>query len=180
MDPIEPGLPGFFLSQQLSHPTERFMSSHAFSQIYLHVTFHTKDNRPMIRGEVESRLHDYLRTRALESLGVEVYAVGGDEDHVHLAAKIPPTLLTGNWIGDLKGASSWHINQRVKPKTLMWQDRIWSCQLWETISCRIDRIHQTSEGAPSEGVRRIRERIATEDSVLAACAQSAPGKKQAW
>ena len=47
------------------------MSSHAFSQIYLHVTFHTKDSRAMIRGEVESRLHDYLRTRALESAGVE-------------------------------------------------------------------------------------------------------------
>jgi len=44
------------------------MSSHAFSQIYLHVTFHTKDNRPMIRGEVESRLHDYLRTRAPEAV----------------------------------------------------------------------------------------------------------------
>ena len=47
------------------------MSSHAYSQIYLHITFHTKDNRPMIRGEVERHLHDYLRTRSLENCRLE-------------------------------------------------------------------------------------------------------------
>ena len=156
------------------------MSSHAFSQIYLHITFHTKDNRPMIRGEIESRLHDYMRTRALESPGVEVHAVGGIEDHVHLAVRIPPTLLISDWIGDLKGASSWHINHRVKPKTLQWQDGYGVVSFGKrSLAEVIDYIKHQREHHQKGSTHSGLERITTEDSVLPARAQSAAGKKQA-
>ncbi len=156
------------------------MSSHAFSQIYLHVTFHTKDNRAMIRGEIESRLHDYLRTRALESPGVEVHAIGGIDDHVHLAVRIPPTLLISDWIGDLKGASSWHINHRVKPKTLQWQDGYGVISFGKrSLAEVVDYIKHQREHHQKGSTHSGLERITTEDSVLAARAQSAAGKKQA-
>ena len=51
------------------------------------------------------------------------HAVGGIEDHVHLVASIPPSLLVSEWIGRLKGGSSFHINHEiVNRKLLDWQD----------------------------------------------------------
>lgn len=156
------------------------MSSHAYSKIYLHITFHTKDNRPMIRGEVESRLHDYLRTRALESPGVEIHAIDGVEDHVHLAVRIPPTLLISDWIGDLKGASSWHINHRVKPKTLQWQDGNGVVSFGKRSLVEvIDYIKRQRENHQQGSTHSGLECITTEEAVPAARAQSAAGKKQA-
>ena len=152
------------------------MSSHAFSQIYLHITFHTKDNRPVIRGEIESGLYDYLRTRVLESPGVEMHAI---EDHVHLALRIPPTLLISDWIGDLKGASSWHVNHQVKPKALQWQEGYGVVSFGKRSLAEVVRYinHQREHhqrGSTHSGL----ERITTEDSVLARRAQSATGNKQ--
>jgi putative transposase len=47
---------------------------------------------------------------------------GGIENHVHLAVSVPPTLLISDWIGKLKGASSFHINKKiVNRKVLEWQ-----------------------------------------------------------
>ncbi|MCI0422334.1 MAG: IS200/IS605 family transposase [Acidobacteria bacterium] len=156
------------------------MSSHAFSQVYLRVTFHTKENRPMIRGEVESSLHDCLRTRALESPGVEVHAVGGIEDHIHLAARIPPTLLISDWIGDLKGASSWHINHRLKPKTLQWQEGYGVVSFGKrSLTEVIDYIKHQREHHQQGSTHSGLERITTEEPIPVARAQSAARKKEA-
>ena len=39
-----------------------------------------------------------------------MYAIGGIEDHIHMAASLPPTVEIAQWVGDIKGASSHHIN----------------------------------------------------------------------
>ncbi len=49
--------------------------------------------------------------------------VGGIEDHFHCVASIPPSLLISEWIGKLKGGSSFYINHEiVNRKLLDWQD----------------------------------------------------------
>jgi putative transposase len=59
----------------------------------------------------------------LEARGVIVHAVGGIEDHVHMAVSIPPTLLISEFVGQLKGRSSHEANQRLglRGKVLEWQ-----------------------------------------------------------
>jgi REP element-mobilizing transposase RayT len=47
--------------------------------------------------------------------------VGGIEDHIHLVVSVPPGLLMSEWIGKLKGGSSFHINQTASHKLLQWQ-----------------------------------------------------------
>ncbi len=42
-----------------------------------------------------------------------VHAVDGTETHVHLAVTIPPTVLISDFIGQLKGASSFFLNQML-------------------------------------------------------------------
>jgi putative transposase len=93
-----------------------------YSEIHLHITWHTKDNASVITGSIETQLHSFLRNRVLQSPGVLLHAIGGTDDHLHLAVSAPPTLLVSDWVGELKGASAYYINHRVaNRKLLAWQ-----------------------------------------------------------
>ncbi|HSN75172.1 MAG TPA: IS200/IS605 family transposase, partial [Anaerolineae bacterium] len=75
-----------------------------YYELYYHLVWATKDREPLIVPDLEADLHQYLRGKAI-SLGVIVHAVGGIEEHVHIAASIPPRLAVATVIGQLKGAS---------------------------------------------------------------------------
>ncbi len=99
------------------------MPRNVYSEVNLHLTWHTKRNEPVLVDTVENRTHSYLRHRALQTPGVIVHAEGGTEDHVHLAVTIPLTVPITDWIGELKGATSRYINHEVgSRKALTWQD----------------------------------------------------------
>jgi REP element-mobilizing transposase RayT len=94
----------------------------SYSEIYLHITWHTKGNQPVLVDEIEQQLHRYLKERAMRSSGVFVHAIDGVADHVHMAVSVPPTINISEWIGDLKGASAHFINAEIcNRKTLEWQ-----------------------------------------------------------
>jgi REP element-mobilizing transposase RayT len=97
------------------------MSNSVYSEINLHITWHTKNNFPTIRGRIEDRLYRYLTHRIIETSEAVLHAIGGVEDHVHLAVSVPPNLLTSDWVGRLKGASSHYINHEVQAKAIQWQ-----------------------------------------------------------
>jgi hypothetical protein len=51
-----------------------------------------------------------------------LHAIGGTEDHIHLAVTVPPTLLASDWIGELKGASAHYVNHALaNRKVIEWQ-----------------------------------------------------------
>jgi putative transposase len=94
----------------------------AYSEIYLHITWHTKGSRPVLVDDIERQLHRFLKQRAIRTPGVFVHAIDGVADHVHLAVSVPPTINISEWIGDLKGASAHFINGEIcNRKTLEWQ-----------------------------------------------------------
>ncbi len=98
------------------------MPRNAYAEINLHITWHTKDNAPVLVDLVEDRLHRYLKHRALQTEGVIVHEIGGTPDHIHLAVSIPPTVGISDWIGKLKGASAHYINHEIcNRKVLGWQ-----------------------------------------------------------
>jgi putative transposase len=93
-----------------------------YSEIHLHLTWHTLNNAPVLVDIVESQTHRHLRRRAIQSEGVIVHEINGIEDHVHLVVSIPPTILISEWIGKLKGGSSQFINHEIcNRKVLDWQ-----------------------------------------------------------
>jgi putative transposase len=99
------------------------MPRNVYSEINLHITWHTKDNSPVLVDVVENRLHHYLKHRAMETPGIIVHEINGTPDHVHMAVSIPPTVTLSDWIGELKGASSYHINHEIcNRQVLAWQD----------------------------------------------------------
>ena len=98
------------------------MSRRAYSEINLHFVWHVKDDTPVLRDEIEKKVHRFLRHRAVEEPGVVFHGIGGTDDHVHLVATVPPTLLVSEWIGRLKGASSHYINHEIANRKLLeWQ-----------------------------------------------------------
>jgi putative transposase len=76
---------------------------------------------PLIKPEIEAKLYKFLKRKIIETPEVYFHAVGGIEDHIHLAVSVPPSLLMSEWIGKLKGGSSYDINQTVNRKLLQWQ-----------------------------------------------------------
>jgi len=93
-----------------------------YSEIHLHLTWHTKGNARVLTDDIERHLHRYLKERAMRTPGVFVHAIDGVADHLHLAVTVPPTLNISEWVGDLKGASAHFINGEIcNRKMLEWQ-----------------------------------------------------------
>ena len=99
------------------------MSRNYYSELHVHVTWHTKGNLPLLTPELEAKVHTHLRHRCAQTPGVIVHAVNGTPTHVHLCATVPPTLTLSEWIGQLKGGSAYEVNHtNVTRDTLLeWQ-----------------------------------------------------------
>jgi putative transposase len=99
------------------------MPRNVYSEINLHITWHTKLSNPVLIGTIENRVHHYLEHNARESKDVSFHAVNGTENHIHLVVSVKPSLLISNWIGKLKGGSSFYINHEIANRKLLdWQE----------------------------------------------------------
>ncbi len=97
------------------------MPRNVYSEIYVHVVWRTKASQPLIKVEMEEALSNFIKHKCAEAPGVFCHCVGGTDDHIHLCLSLPPSILISDFIGDLKGASSHHVNQKVGSKVLYWQ-----------------------------------------------------------
>ncbi len=99
------------------------MSRNYYSEINLHVVWHTKNSSPLLTPTVEPLAHRLLKKRIVDTPEVFVHEIGGTETHLHLAVTVPPTLTISEWIGQLKGGTSHDVNQEIgkRQKVLQWQ-----------------------------------------------------------
>src|SRR3569623_1233062 len=99
------------------------MSKHYYSEIYLHLTRHTKTSASLLTESIEPLAWAAIQQKADEFSGVDVHSIGGTETHVHIALSIPPTLIISDLVGQLKGLSTHEANRRacLKQKALQWQ-----------------------------------------------------------
>jgi REP element-mobilizing transposase RayT len=81
-----------------------------------HIVTATKHRERIITPEVEEILYPLMRTKA-KDLGAKILVMGGVEDHVHMAVRIPPKLAVADFVGKVKADSS-----RVIKKKLRWLD----------------------------------------------------------
>jgi putative transposase len=80
-----------------------------FWKCYYHVIWSTKNREPLILPRYECVLFDAVRSKATE-LQSTLLAVNGMPDHIHIAVMIPPAVAIGQWVGQVKGASSHAVN----------------------------------------------------------------------
>ena len=99
------------------------MSRNYYSEINLHIVWHTKNSSPLLTPDTEPIAHGALKTRIMETPGAFIHEIGGTETHVHLAVTVPPTLAPSEWIGKLKGGSAHDVNQQLgkRQKVVQWQ-----------------------------------------------------------
>ena len=83
-------------------------------KLYYHFVWGTKNRLPLIDSVLEPELYRAIVAKA-QKLGGFVHAIGGIENHIHLAVSIPPKLAPAKCIGDVKGNSSHFVNYVIKP-----------------------------------------------------------------
>ncbi len=79
--------------------------SHAYVRNHLHVVFSTRDRRHVIRPPVRETLWAYMRD-ICRNYGLDLEAIGGTEDHVHLLIALPPKLSLADAVRVVKANSS--------------------------------------------------------------------------
>jgi REP element-mobilizing transposase RayT len=95
--------------------------AHAFHQLYYHFIWTTHNRDP--------HLDRSYRREFLKIVGEEVVNRGGKlirhnsmPDQVHLLVRLPPTITVSEFIGQVKGATTYRVNHEIKPKfKLQWQ-----------------------------------------------------------
>jgi putative transposase len=93
-----------------------------FAKLYYHFTWGTKNRLPLIEPSFEPDLYRAIAAKVQKLEGF-VHAIGGTQDHVHLAVSIPPKVAPAKFIGDVKGNSSHFVNHIIKPAfEFYWQD----------------------------------------------------------
>jgi putative transposase len=97
------------------------MSGNVYSEINLHVTWHTKGSAALLEPKIEALVHRHLRGKCINTPGVYYHEVDGTETHVHLCVTVLPKVHIDEYIGQLKGGSSHEVNSKLGRKLLEWQ-----------------------------------------------------------
>ena len=92
-----------------------------FSNLLLHFIFSTKYRKPLIEESLREELYRYMGGILREQKG-SLLEIGGMPDHVHLLAKLTPTIAVSDVLKLVKANSSKWVNERGnKWQRFQWQ-----------------------------------------------------------
>ena len=95
--------------------------SDSYTNLLYHIVFSTKDRRPLIMPDYESRLYDYIGG-TIRGMGGITLEMNGTKDHVHLLTKLRPDLALSDVLRNLKAnASGWMHDVFPEAKNFAWQ-----------------------------------------------------------
>lgn len=99
----------------------KIMTPRSFVQLYVHFIWVTQARTPLIEVRWEDELYACLNQKCSD-LRCQILAIGGVEDHVHVLARLHPSIAVADFAKHLKGASSHLINQVIAPeREFKWQ-----------------------------------------------------------
>ena len=84
----------------------------SYWRLHYHLIWGTFERQPTLVGEKEKIFYGVLYNKA-EELGVIIHAAGNVDDHAHVVCSIPPRLAVAEVVRQLKGASSYAINEAI-------------------------------------------------------------------
>jgi len=97
--------------------------SHTYCTNLVHCVFSTKDRINLIPDEVRERLYAYLFGIA-RNVNMEILALGGTANHVHVLLALPAKQSLSDAIRDLKANSSRWMSENGPRFT--WQEGFWT------------------------------------------------------
>lgn len=93
----------------------------SFTQLTYHVVFATKYRRPSITDAIQERLYEYIGGTIRARKG-HLIRIGGMPDHIHILARLSPTLAIAEVIRDVKANSSKWMNDHTDvTRNFEWQ-----------------------------------------------------------
>jgi putative transposase len=103
-------------------------------RLYYHVVWSTRERASLIRQDVEREIHKLIVGAARRNR-IEVLAIGGIEDHVHVVISVPPSISLSDAVSRIKGASSHVIRERhnhVLQNEFNWQSEYGAVSISES------------------------------------------------
>ena len=136
----------------------------SYNRLFYHFVWGTKNREPIILPEFEAELHSLIAAKAIE-LGGIVHAVDGVDDHVHLAATVPPKIAVARFIGEVKGNSSHAINHVIKPHyNFYWQNEYGVLSFAEkNLAGIVQYIHNQKQHHAKGTINPAMEKVAEEE-----------------
>lgn len=96
--------------------------AHSFVSQLMHCVFSTKERRPIITPELQTRLLAYIGGIARENK-MKLIAAGGIADHIHLLIFLPRTISISKAMQLIKGGSSkWIHDTFPEHRFFEWQE----------------------------------------------------------
>ena len=94
----------------------------SFTSLQYHLAFSTKERHRLLDHEIMPRLVSYIGG-TIRALGGTLLEGNGPEDHIHLAAALPPTRAVADVMRDVKSSSSaWLHEEFPAMRGFGWQD----------------------------------------------------------
>ncbi len=91
-----------------------------YTNLLFHIVYSTKYRKPLIQPSWQDELYGYMGGIIRAEKGVLLVA-GGIEDHVHLLAKLPPTIAVSDMLRLIKANSSKWANELSDVSYFEWQ-----------------------------------------------------------
>jgi REP element-mobilizing transposase RayT len=91
-----------------------------YTNLLFHIVFSTKNRHPSITPEIRQPTYQYIGG-ILRAEGATLLEIGGIDDHVHLLARLKPTLAVADAVRVVKSNSSRWLNQEVLEECFRWQ-----------------------------------------------------------
>lgn len=92
-----------------------------YSNLLYHIVFSTKDRERLITNDFKEELYRYMAGITREEGGT-LLEIGGIEDHVHLLAKLKPSIAVSDMLRLIKTNSSKWMHEEKKHARLGWQE----------------------------------------------------------
>lgn len=95
--------------------------SHAYSKIWVHAIWSTKNRTPCITNSLEVKLFPFIRNEFKE-LGCTLLIINGWTEHIHCLFLLNPKKSISEVMKQIKGSSSFFVNkEKLTPGRFSWQ-----------------------------------------------------------
>ena len=83
---------------------------HSFNKIWIHAIWATKERKPLINGNIEQKIYQFILEQLREQ-GCPVRIINGMPDHIHCLFLLNSQKSIAEVIKQIKGSSSYFVNQ---------------------------------------------------------------------
>ena len=115
----------------------------SYTNLLYHIVYATKERAPLITASLRPRLNEYLggTVRGLGGIALEI---NGTVDHVHVLAKLRPTISVSEFLSKLKSGSSGWAKRQTNGR-FGWQARFAAFTVSESQVERVRRYIRNQE-----------------------------------